>query len=108
MPSASPWSALLPVSCASSHRLGERRRRDAPAAGVELDAGEPDERVRKHVGGAGVARLGDQPSEHLAGARVPARDGERGAEVRMRLTRRLRAVAGVMASARSISATPSS
>ena len=68
------------------HRLAERRRRDAPAAAVELDAGEADERVREHVGLAGVARFRDQPSEHLAGARVPARHGEGGAEVGMRLT----------------------
>jgi hypothetical protein len=68
------------------HRLGERRRRDAPAAAVELDTGEANERVREHVGLAGIAGLRDQPSEHLAGARVPARDGEGGAEVGMRLT----------------------
>jgi hypothetical protein len=43
-PSASPWSALLPVSCASYRASVRGRRCDAPAAGVELDAGEPDRR----------------------------------------------------------------
>ena len=55
------------------HRLSERRRRDVPAAGVELDAGEADERVRKHVCLARVAGLRDQrPSTSRARACRPA------------------------------------
>ena len=43
-------------------RLVERRRRDVPVAGVELDVGEADERVGKRVDRARVARVRDQPS----------------------------------------------
>ena len=76
---ARPRRALPPRR--ASGRCRARRRRAGRSAYGSMSA-----RAR-------VARLRDQPSEHLAGARVPAGDGEGGAEVRMRLTpTRVRAV----------------
>jgi hypothetical protein len=66
-------------------RLGECRSRGMPPAGVELDAGEPDKRVGEQVGGSGVTRFADQPSQNRARPLVPTGDGERRAEIRVRV-----------------------